>query len=66
MPATDLEVGPHTLRPKSLTASSLLQRAGIGLLILVTGIAVSVLLYDASITQSTLPPSTATSVAINR
>ena len=66
MPATDLEAGPHTMRPKTLTASSLLQRAGIGLLILIAGTVASVWLYDASIKANALSKITATSASVNR
>ena len=49
MTTTDSSIGAQIARPKSLSASSLLQRAAIGLLILTIGIATSAWLYDASI-----------------
>ena len=52
MSMSNLENGAQTVRPKSLSASSLLQRAAVGLLILFVGIATSAWLYDASITAN--------------
>ena len=49
MSTTDHEIGAPRARPKSLSASSLLQRAAIGLLILGVGTFASVWLYDASL-----------------
>lgn len=49
MNSTETSLDAPVARPKSLSASSLLQRAAIGLLILITGIALSAWLYDAGI-----------------
>lgn len=50
MPATQLDAGASApMRPKSLSASSLLQRAAIGILVLTVFVVLSAWLYDASI-----------------
>ena len=61
--ASEVEPVSHTMRPKTLTASSLLQRAGIGLLILVVGTVVSVWLYDASLKANAFSQLTPTQTA---
>ncbi len=54
MSATELEIGAPTARPKTLSASWLVQRAILGLLILVTCTVGSVWLYDASLKANAL------------
>jgi hypothetical protein len=54
MSTTELEIGASTARPKTLSTSWLVQRAVLGLLILVTGTVGSVWLYDASLKANAL------------
>lgn len=54
MPTTEIDNGLPTMRPKSLTASSLMRRASVGLFILVAGTVASVWLYDASLKANAL------------
>lgn len=61
--ASEVEAGSRTMRPKTLSASSLLQRAGIGLLILVVGTGISVWLYDASLKANAFSQLTSTTTA---
>ena len=49
MTASDFEAGAQGERPKSLSKTLLLRRAGFGLFVLVAGTAASVWLYDASL-----------------
>jgi hypothetical protein len=49
MPTSNIDNGAQFVRPQSLSASSLIQRAVFGTVILFAGIFVSAWLYDASI-----------------
>ena len=54
MPAIELEANTATVRPKTLSAAWLVQRALLGLFILVAGTVGSVWLYDASLKANAL------------
>ena len=59
MSSSDLNVGAQYVRPKYLSPASLMQRAVLGLTILMVGTFGAVLLYDASIkANASVAPST--------
>ncbi len=66
MPSTELQDGLQTMRPKSLSASSLMRRASVGLFILVAGTVASVWLYDASLKAIALDKVTVSSPAVSQ
>ena len=66
MSTTELDDGLQTVRPKSLSAASLMRRASVGLFILVAGTVISVWLYDASLKANALDKINASSSTSSR